>query len=287
MNDSAAPGGDRTPGSSPGGPAKLAGDALNEATRRADQARRLAGRGLGELGGRLEQAGVETAHRLAPHVERAAAAIGHKPKLRGVSHQWAFFVFLVAGLILVIAASSGEPRIAAAVYAFSVAGLFGVSALYHRHEWRSPQSRAWMRRLDHTMIFVLIAGTYTPFALLALDNSIGTTILIVIWGCALGGVVLNLIWVDAPKWVSAVVYVGTGWVAVAAMPDLVDAVGWTAVGMIIAGGVLYSAGAVVYATRKPDPRPAFFGYHEIFHLLVIVAAAVHFAAVAAYALPAG
>ncbi len=208
-----------------------------------------------------------------------------KPRLRGVSHQWAFFVSLVTGLVLVLAAPEGQATLAAAIYAASVAGLFGSSALYHRVNWSSAGARAWMRRLDHSMIFVLIAGTYTPFALLALHGSLSTAILIAVWAGALGGIVFKLVWLSAPKWVIAGVYVVLGWVAVAAFPQLLERLGLTATVLVAAGGLLYTAGAVIYALRRPDPVPAVFGYHEVFHVLVIVAAALQYAVVAFFVLP--
>jgi hemolysin III len=209
-----------------------------------------------------------------------------KPRLRGVSHQWAFFVSVVLGTVLVLVAPAGEAKVAAAIYAFSVAGLFGSSALYHRINWTSLSARRWMRRLDHSMIFVLIAGTYTPFALLVLHGTLATVILIVIWTGAAAGIVLKLCWIDAPKWLIAVIYVALGWVAVAAFPDMLDGLGVTPTAMVAAGGALYTVGAVVYARQRPDPAPQVFGYHEVFHALVVAAAAAHFAAVAIYALPA-
>ena len=156
------------------------------------------------------------------------------------------------------------------MYAASVVGLFGTSALYHRVTW-SAAARRWMRRLDHSMIFVLIAGTYTPFALLALKGTLATAILVAVWAGAAAGVVMKLVWIDAPKWVVALTYVLLGWVAVAAFPQLYDAVGLTGITMVAGGGLLYTAGAVVYALRRPDPVPTVFGYHEVFHVLVIVA----------------
>jgi hemolysin III len=208
-----------------------------------------------------------------------------KPRLRGVSHQWAFIVSVLLGIALVIAAPDGESRLALAIYAVSVAALFGTSALYHRITWSSAAARRWMRRLDHSMIFFLIAGTYTPFALLALDGTISTVILIVVWAGAFGGVILKLAWIDAPKWLIAGVYIALGWVALAAFPQLYESLGLTATGMVAAGGVLYTLGAVVYAMRRPDPAPAVFGYHEVFHLLVIAAAALQYAVVAFWVLP--
>jgi hemolysin III len=208
-----------------------------------------------------------------------------KPRLRGVSHQWAFFVSCAIGAALVVAAPAGTPRLAATIYAISVAMLFGVSALYHRITWASVPARRWMRRVDHSAIFVLIAGTYTPFALLVLDGPIATVILVVVWAGALGGILLKLVWIDAPKLLTAIVYVALGWVAVAAFPDLIDELGLTGTALVVAGGLLYTAGAVVYAFKRPDPVPTVFGYHEVFHALVIVAAALQYAVVAFYVLP--
>jgi hemolysin III len=205
-----------------------------------------------------------------------------KPRLRGVLHQWAFFVSLVTGAVLVIVAPAGRATFATAIYALTVAGLFGVSAIYHRVNWASAVARRWMRRLDHSMIFLLIAGTYTPFALLVLDGGLATAILVAVWGGALAGIVLNLVWIDAPKWVTALVYVALGWVAVAAFPAMFDELGVTATMLVAVGGVLYTLGAIVYAAQRPDPAPAVFGYHEIFHALVIAAAAVQYGVVAFY-----
>ena len=212
------------------------------------------------------------------------AALPVKPRMRGVLHQYAFFVSLVLGAAIVILAPDGKARLAAAIYAFAVSSLLGTSALYHRVTWR-PRARAWMRRLDHTMIFVLIAGTYTPFALLVLHGSLATAILIVVWAGAFGGMVLNLVWVSAPKWLSATVYLALGWVAVVAVPALARELGALGIALVIAGGLMYTAGAIIYALGRPNPRPATFGYHEIFHALVVAAAAAHFAVVAFYALP--
>ncbi len=214
-----------------------------------------------------------------------AQKLSERPRLRGVSHQWAFFVSLAAGAALVVAADTPRATVAMAIYAFSLSALLGTSALYHRVTWE-PGPRRWMRRLDHTMIFVLIAGTYTPFALLIMHGTLADVILISVWALAVAGAVFNLIWWDAPKWVTSVIYLSTGWVAIAALPQLWQEIGPVGVGLIALGGALYTAGAVVYARRSPDPPPEVFGYHEIFHLLVIAAAAVQYAAVAIYALPA-
>ena len=216
-----------------------------------------------------------------------AGGIGRqvKPRLRGVFHQWAFPVALLAGGLLVVLASSDRARLALAIYAVSLAALFGVSALYHRVEWR-PRARAWMRRLDHSMIFVLIAGTYTPFALLVIDSSLGDVLLAVVWAGAAVGVVFNLLWPGQPKWVAALAAVAVGAPLAAAMPALVDAAGPGPLILISLGAVLYCLGALVYAIQRPDPRPSVFGYHEILHVLVIAAALAHFVAIAIYAAPA-
>ncbi len=211
--------------------------------------------------------------------------IPDKPRLRGVSHEWAFFVSLPLGLWLVVSAPSGRAALAAGVYALSVALLFGASALYHRITWASAAARRWMRRIDHSAIFVLIAGTYTPFALLTLDGWLATAILVAVWAGAAAGIVMTIVWIDAPKWLIAIVYVALGWVAIAAMPEMLDRLGITAVGLVGAGGALYTAGAVIYASRRPDPVPTVFGYHEIFHVLVIAAAALQYAVVAFYVMP--
>jgi hemolysin III len=205
-----------------------------------------------------------------------------KPRFRGVLHKWAFFVSLVTGAVLVLVAPAGRATLAVTIYALTVAGLFGVSATYHRVDWASDSARRWMRRLDHSMIFLLIAGTYTPFALLVLHGTLATAILIAVWGGALAGIVLNLLWIDAPKWLTAVVYVALGWVAVAAFPAMFHDLGVTPTMLVALGGVLYTIGAVVYAVRRPDPVPGVFGYHEVFHALVIAAAAVQYGVVAFY-----
>ena len=211
--------------------------------------------------------------------------IPSKPRLRGVSHEWAFFLSLPLGLALVVSAPSGRAALAAGIYALSVALLFGASALYHRITWASAAARRWMRRIDHSAIFVLIAGTYTPFALLTLDGTLATVILVAVWTGAAAGIVMTMVWIDAPKWLIAIVYVALGWVAIAAMPEMLDDLGIAAVALVAAGGALYTAGAVIYALQRPDPAPTVFGYHEIFHVLVIAAAALQYAVVAFYVMP--
>ncbi len=207
-----------------------------------------------------------------------------KPRLRGVSHQYAFLAFLACGAALILSASAGKATIAAAIYAGAVCALFGTSALYHRVTWR-PRARRWMRRLDHTMIFVLIAGTYTPVALVALSGSLSRLVLWVVWGSAGAGVLFKLLWIDAPKWLPALVYVAFGWVAIALFGRLPGEIGWLGVAGLALGGVLYSAGAVIYARERPNPLPGVFGYHEVFHAFVIAAAGLHYAVIAFAVLP--
>jgi hemolysin III len=167
----------------------------------------------------------------------------------------------------------------------SVAALFGTSALYHRITWASRAARRWMKRLDHSMIFFLIAGTYTPFALLVLDGALATVILVVVWSGALAGILMKLVWIDAPKALVAILYLALGWVAVAAFPTLLDELGITGTALVAVGGLLYTAGALVYAFQRPNPAPAVFGYHEVFHALVILAAALQYAVIAFYVIP--
>ena len=209
-----------------------------------------------------------------------------KPKLRGVSHEYAFFVSIACGVGLILAASSGRARLAASIYAIAVSALFGTSALYHRVTW-GPAARRWMKRLDHSMIFVLIAGTYTPVALLALHGSLASTILIIMWIGALGGIVFKLAWIDAPKWLFAAVYVVLGLVTAAVMGELPATIGWLGAAGLALGGLLYIVGAVVYASEWPNPAPKVFGYHEVFHALVIAAAGLHYAVIAFAVLPRG
>jgi hemolysin III len=209
-----------------------------------------------------------------------------KPRLRGVSHEWAFFISLVLGAALIIAAKTPQATLAVAIYAVSLSALLGTSALYHRVNWKRPDMRRWMRRLDHSMIFFLIAGTYTPFALLVLDGPLADAILVVVWVGAIAGAVVETIWIEHPKWVAALIYMSLGWVAVIAFPGLWDEMGIAGTLLVAAGGLLYTAGALVYATQRPNPSPRVFGYHEVFHALVILAAAAHFAAIAFFALPA-
>jgi hemolysin III len=199
-----------------------------------------------------------------------------KPLLRGVSHQVAFFFALVAAVALVLRSKSFEAGAAALAFGASLALLFGTSALYHRVQW-SPAQRVWMRRFDHSAIFVLIAGGYTPLFALVPSSAGGHGALWAIWIGAAIGVVKSLLWSHAPKWVTALLCVLLGWMVVGQVVDRAPMVGGLAVGMLILCGVIYSLGAAVYAVRRPDPFPRVFGYHEVFHALVIVASTCLFA----------
>ena len=235
----------------------------------------------------------EVATDRAVHARESAAALRDsatekikavKPRFRGVSHEWAFFVSLGLGLSLIVLADTPEKLLAAGIYAVSLSALFGVSALYHRIDWKTTRARMMMRRLDHSMIFLLIAGTVTPFALLTISGTLATAILIAVWTGAMIGIAIELLWIGSPKWVSVVIYLVVGWIGAIAFPAIVGSAGIGAGLLIATGGILYTVGAVVYATKRPDPVPTKFGYHEVFHLLVIGAAGAHFAAVALFAL---
>jgi hemolysin III len=201
------------------------------------------------------------------------------PRLRGVFHQWAFFVALVAGVVLVALADGFRERLAVWVYAVALAAMFGASALYHRFPWRSAAARLRARRLDHAMIFVFIAGTYTPFALLAFDGALQAIVLGSVWAGAALGVVVELSWIHAPRWVSAIAYLAVGWIGLIAIPEFFPALGVAAAVLALVGAGLYTLGALAYATAWPNPFPRWFGFHEVFHLLVVVAAVTQFVAV--------
>ena len=202
-----------------------------------------------------------------------------KPRLRGVSHQIAASVAAPAALALVVSARSGRAATGAVVYGASLFTLFLVSAVYHRPFWR-PRIRDYIGRLAHSAIFLLVAGTYTPFGLL-LGPGAGHSVLIAVWTGAGLGIVLALLWGNPPKPLMAGIYVLLGWVIVPVFPQLQAAIGTGALLLLLVGGLFYTVGAVVYATRRPDPVPAVFGFHEVFHVLVIAAAACHFVVVEA------
>ena len=206
------------------------------------------------------------------------AVLPNRPRLRGVLHQYAFAASVALAVVLIAAASGGVEKTAAAVFGASVAVAFGISALYHRVTW-TPARREVMRRLDHAGIFLLIAGTYTPFGLLVFSGAWRYSVLGIVWGGALAAVAQRLIWRRGPKWATALIAVALGWVGIVALRQIIDATGWTGAALLLAGGLLYTLGALVYALRRPDPRPHVFGYHEVFHALTIAAAASQYAAV--------
>jgi hemolysin III len=191
----------------------------------------------------------------------------------------AFYSTIPLGIALGLAAAGPHARAAAAVFAGSVVAMFGASALYHRFTW-SPGTRLWLRRLDHAGIFALIAGTYTPFGLLVLQGAWQVAILAVVWGGAALAIATKIAWVAAPKWLSAVTGIALGWVAILVAPQILHHAGWTAAALILVGGLCYTVGGLIYARRKPDPFPRIFGYHEVFHALVIAAVALQYGAVA-------
>jgi hemolysin III len=201
--------------------------------------------------------------------------------MRGWLHAYAFFVALVCGIVLVSIAATRPgtaPVISTAIYSLTVCGLFGISALYHRRVW-SERGYQTMRRLDHAMIFIFIAGTYTPFCVLLLPPSSARWLLGLVWLGALAGATVSLIWPHAPRWVSAPMYIALGWVAVAVLPDILHTGGVTAMVLLLAGGAAYSVGAVFYALRRPNPWPTVFGHHEFFHACTLVAAICHHVAI--------
>ena len=192
----------------------------------------------------------------------------------------AFVVAVALGVVLIEHANGLRPRVAAVAFAASVAAMFGASALYHRVNW-SPATRRWMRRLDHAMIYGLIAGTYTPFGLLVLHGTWRIVVLAVVWSGAAAAILLKFAWVDGPKWLAARDrHRRSAGSASIVAPQLVDRIGASGFSLLLAGGVAYTAGAIVYALRRPDPLPALFGYHEIFHALVIAAVALQYSVVA-------
>jgi hemolysin III len=202
--------------------------------------------------------------------------------MRGWLHFWSFTVSIAASATLIAVSAAlvgGAAALATTVYSVTILGLFGTSALYHRRTWRSPRSRAVMRRLDHSMIFLFIAGTYTPVAALAMGSGTARWVLIVVWAGAFAGVVLKTVWPHAPTWVGVPIYIALGWVAVFVIPAMLVGGGVAALVLLLTGGLLYTVGAIFYATRWPNPWPATFGYHEFFHAATVLAAICHHVAI--------
>jgi hemolysin III len=202
-----------------------------------------------------------------------------KPRLRGVLHLYGFVVSVIAGIGLIAYAPNGVPRFAAVVFATAASAMLGVSALLHRGSWTFRTTERLLQ-LDHTTIFLTIAGTYTAVALLGMSSGWATLVLVLVWSGTIAGIAFEWLPVHPPKGYVTAVYVTLGWVAVIAMPDLWINGGVLTFGLIFAGGVLYTGGAIVHAARRPDPFPATFGYHEIFHACVLAALACHYAAIA-------
>jgi hemolysin III len=206
-----------------------------------------------------------------------------KPRLRGVFHEAGFYAAIALGIPLVLTAEAGRARVSAIVFAACLAGCFGASALYHRPTW-TPQMRARLARLDHAGIYLLIAGTYTPFGLIVLSGAWRTAVLSIVWSGAAAAILLKLSWVRVPKKLSAAIGLALGWVGIVAFPQMLH-VGAGGVTLLLLGGAFYSAGAIVYALKRPSPVPHVFGYHELFHVLTLLAAACQFAAIAFFVLP--
>ena len=225
-----------------------------------------------DLADDLRQVGTD----LREAAEDTVAAL--KPRLRGVLHQGAFNVALVTGTVLIVLAEGMREILSAVIYAVAVALLFGTSAGLHRRNW-SPRAESVMRRLDHSMIYILIAGTYTPFALLLMDGATRWTVLGIVWGGALFGIALRNAFRSPPRWPFTALYLALGWVALAFLPTIYRAGGGAVLTLLVVGGVLYSIGAVVYATKKPNPSPRWFGFHEVFHALTLAAFVAHYVAV--------
>jgi hemolysin III len=208
-----------------------------------------------------------------------------KPRLRGAFHEFGFYAALGLGFALVATAEGSRARTAAAVFSTCVIVCFGASALYHRPTW-TPNVRAWLARVDHAGVYLLIAGSYTPFGLLVMSKDWAIPVLTIVWSGALAAILLKLLWVRSPKWLSATVGLALGWVAVTASSQLLK-LPLAGVLLVAAGGLLYTGGAIVYIRRRPDPVPSVFGYHEIFHVLTLAATGCLYASIAFFVLPRG
>jgi hemolysin III len=223
-----------------------------------------------------------TVEEVAGQVLQTAADVLTKPRARGWIHLVSAVVAVAAGASLIAVSwplAGLKAGLATFVYIGAVVAMFTVSATYHRVTWKSAAARAWMKRLDHSMIFVLIAGTYTPFALLAMPHRAGMLMLSIVWGGALAGVLLKMCWPTAPRWVGVPLYLLLGWVAVFYVATIMHMAGVAAMVLLVVGGALYSIGGILYALRWPDPWPNTFGYHEFFHACTAVAAICHYIAV--------
>jgi hemolysin III len=209
-------------------------------------------------------------------VNDAVAAV--KPHLRGWLHAGTFPLAVAAGIVLICVAPTSPGRIAASVFTLTAALLFGTSAVYHRGTW-SPRVQRLLKRMDHSNIFLIIAGSYTPFAVLLLTPGRARTLLLIVWIGALAGVLFRVFWVGAPRWLYTPVYIALGWVAVIYLPDFLRAGGVALLTLIVVGGLLYTVGGVIYALKRPNPSPRWFGFHEVFHACTVAAFTVHYIAV--------
>jgi hemolysin III len=209
---------------------------------------------------------------------------GAKPRFRGVSHQIAFFAAVPAAVVVNLTTHGGVARAAGASFALSVAAMFGVSSIFHRGSW-TPAAARLLGRLDHAMIYGLIAGTYAPIGLLVLHRGWRVPILATVWGCAFLAALVKFVWAKPPTWLAPAISVGLGCIAVLALPQIIDGIGLGAALLLLAGGLAYLVGAVVYVRQRPNPAPATFGYHELFHVLVIVAVACQYSTIVFYVLP--
>ena len=210
--------------------------------------------------------------------EHTVAVEAPKPRFRGRLHQIAFFASIPQGIAVLVAAASWVSRIAAGIYALSMTGLYAVSSSYHRLRW-TPQGLARIRRADHAMIFVLIAGSYTPFGLIVLHGVWSITLLAVVWAGAVFGIAIKVFRMERSGRIGGALYIILGWAAIVALPKLVTSLSLLNLVLLFAGGLLYTGGAVILLLRKPDPRPAVFGYHEIWHAMVVAASLCHYVAI--------
>ena len=214
-----------------------------------------------------------------------AARVAHvKPRLRGVFHEWAFYLAIPLGIVIGLLADTNLGKVAAAVFAGGVVCMFGASALYHRLTW-SPQWRRWLRRADHAGIYAMIAASYTPFGLLVLSGEWRITVLAVVWSGAAAAILTRMFWARPPRWLPVLVGAALGWVGVVVFPQLLTKTGVLASVLVLASGLCYTLGGLVYARRRPDPFPTVFGYHELFHVLVVAAVAVQYTVVAVFVIP--
>ncbi|WP_216902309.1 PAQR family membrane homeostasis protein TrhA [Nocardia alni] len=214
-------------------------------------------------------------------LSESLARIPIKPRMRGWIHTWAVGIAAIAAIVLTVVAfgRSATAGWSTLIYGLTICGIFGVSATYHRVTWSSTRARTHMKRADHSMIFLFIAGTYTPFALLGLPHRTGITLLAVVWAGALAGVALKLLWPTAPRWVGVPLYLVLGWAIVPVAATMTHDVGVTPMILLLIGGLAYSGGAILYAAKWPNPWPATFGHHEFFHAATVLAALCHYVAI--------